>query len=349
MQPLVSIIITTYGGGECLKRAITSVLDQTYENTEIIVVDDNNPDSVGRRNTVAVMHSFTDNPKVLYIQHDRNKNGAAARNTGIRAAKGKYISFLDDDDYYLEDRIRVSTEALEADEGIDGICVGVLCCVANEIVNVVSYEDGMELNWKHFFTNQNVIGSGSNIFVRANSVREIGGFDESFNRFQDVEFMIRFLLNDRIVCSRQIQVVKIANIERLQKYKIVLRSFGFFDEKFQELIAQLNPDELYAYKNDRYLYLYRLAIEGGNRDELLEAADRLSTIRELRKKEKVETKYASITSVYWRIKTEVKSIFQKHLSAIYRIKYTKKDEENRSKLEPSVLEEFDRKRKLYSD
>ena len=78
---LISIIIPTYGGGEFLERAIESALAQTYDNIEVIVVDDNGIDTENQLKTATIMKKYEFNPKVFYICHEVNKNGSAARNT----------------------------------------------------------------------------------------------------------------------------------------------------------------------------------------------------------------------------------------------------------------------------
>ena len=112
MQDLVSVIIPSYKGADKLRRAINSISDQTYQNIEIIVVDDNNPDTAERIQTESVIASLH-LPNLKYIRHPENMNGSAARNTGIRAAKGKYTAFLDDDDIYLPCRVEKSVAALK--------------------------------------------------------------------------------------------------------------------------------------------------------------------------------------------------------------------------------------------
>lgn len=103
----VSIIIPTYKRSEFLERAIESVLVQTYQDIEIIVIDDNKPESSYRHETNRRMLKFKDLQNVNYIQNDKNLGGALARNEGIKVATGEYIAFLDDDDVYLEDKIEV--------------------------------------------------------------------------------------------------------------------------------------------------------------------------------------------------------------------------------------------------
>ena len=82
-EKMVSVIIPTYKRADYLTRAIDSVLNQTYNNIEIIVVDDNNSNSTDRKNTESIMQKYNENSKIKYIKHSKNMNGSAARNTGV--------------------------------------------------------------------------------------------------------------------------------------------------------------------------------------------------------------------------------------------------------------------------
>ena len=100
MLDLVSVVIPTYNRSEELKRALESVLSQTYKNFEVIVVDNHSTD-----NTDDVMKGFTD-PRITYLKIHNNGVIAASRNAGIRAAKGEWIAFLDSDDWWVSDKLQ---------------------------------------------------------------------------------------------------------------------------------------------------------------------------------------------------------------------------------------------------
>ncbi len=102
---LVSVVIPTYSRNDMLSRAVECILAQTHKNLDIIVVDDNPPESEYRASTEQLMKKYESDGRVRYIQNEKNLGGAGARNVGIEAAKGEYIAFLDDDDEYYPEKI----------------------------------------------------------------------------------------------------------------------------------------------------------------------------------------------------------------------------------------------------
>ena len=93
-EPLVSVIVPNYNRLEFLPIAINSLVNQTYGNIEIIVIND------GGQSCKEIIDSFQDD-RIKYFEHDKNMGLSAARNTGLKNSNGKYISFLDSDDFYL--------------------------------------------------------------------------------------------------------------------------------------------------------------------------------------------------------------------------------------------------------
>ena len=108
LPPLVSVIVPTHNRPDLLKEAIQSILDQTFRNFEIIVINDAGQDAEG---VVKGMDS-----SIVYLRHKQNLGLAAARNTGIRAAKGKYIAYLDDDDIFYPDHLQTLVDFLEGND-----------------------------------------------------------------------------------------------------------------------------------------------------------------------------------------------------------------------------------------
>ncbi len=193
MEPLVSVIIPTYKRPSDLNRAIQSVLNQEYTNIEIFVVDDNDPNTPERLQTETLMDAYSDNSKVFYLKHNKNRNGSAARNTGWKASNGKYITYLDDDDEISVAKIRKQVECLEALDDTWGACYTAYKLIKPNGGYQVSSECRSGDVYIYALMRTMFMGSGSNLFLRKKVVDEIGGYDESFIRNQDIEFMARAL------------------------------------------------------------------------------------------------------------------------------------------------------------
>jgi glycosyltransferase involved in cell wall biosynthesis len=109
VSPLVSIVIPSYNHGHYLGRALQSVLDQTYANWEAIVIDNHSTD-----NTDEVMATFSDS-RISYLKIHNNGVIAASRNLGIMAAKGRWIAFLDSDDWWTIDKLQTCFDHINDD------------------------------------------------------------------------------------------------------------------------------------------------------------------------------------------------------------------------------------------
>ena len=190
MGALVSVIIPTYGGGAFLERAIDSVLSQTYKDIEIIVVDDNGLGTENQVNTALCIKKYEALENFHYICHEVNKNGSAARNTGVKNAKGDFIALLDDDDIFMPDNIEAQMSVLSnlSDEYALTYC-------SNE-----RYMEDCKVGESHVSASGDIlyevlmheatIGSSS-LLIRRSVWEKLNGFDESFKRHQDWEFTAR--------------------------------------------------------------------------------------------------------------------------------------------------------------
>lgn len=276
----VSVIITTYKADDCLSNAINSVLEQTYSNIEIIVVDDNNPETDGRKFTEDLMQKYADNKTVHYIKHEKNKNGAAARNTGLTIATGDYIAFLDDDDYYYPDRIEKCVRTLNLKDNYNAVYTSVEVYRNGKLMKTRIAEKSGKL-WKDLLLNEGMLGTGSNIFLRKTPYVTNETFDERFLRYQDVEYMLRFLRNnaivavDEVLVRKNIRGVTTTNIPEYVKYK---RNKELIFAKFNELILELSDDEKKRFYEYHYLALFNSAIMSCNRKYIKESKKALDEI-----------------------------------------------------------------------
>ena len=242
MKKLVSVIIPTYRGDISLERAIKSVLRQDYQELEIIIVDDNGKNTDFQIKTEEIVNKYAD--KVKYIAHDYNKNGAAARNTGLKVCRGEYICFLDDDDIMLPKRISLCVEKLEQNKKYDAVYTDVVCVdyklTPTRIIRV--REEGncyKELMLKSMF-----FGTGSNIFITRKALKEVGLFDESFIRHQDLEYMIRFYRKFSSTYIDNILLVKSKNAtNNFPSYKKLNMAKKIYFEKFSPEIHSFNENE----------------------------------------------------------------------------------------------------------
>ena len=187
----VSVIIPTYKRSQDIQRAVDSVLNQDYPQFEVIVVDDNGVASPDGELTKLKMQKYEHDSRVKYLRHKVNKNGSAARNTGLNAAEGDYISFLDDDDAYRPSRLSKLVAKMESLGPEWGACYSSYVKIFEDgrIQNSGEKVEGdifIQTLMRSFY-----LGSGSNIFVRRSVIDDIGLFDETFLRNQDLEFLIR--------------------------------------------------------------------------------------------------------------------------------------------------------------
>ena len=260
MSKKVSIIIPTYKGEKFLDRAIKTVLKQSYSFFEVIIVDDNGKGSYHQKETARIIGNFSDN-RIKYIIHDYNKNGAAARNTGLKASKGEYICFLDDDDLLLEDRIKNAVEFLELNKQYDGVFSNVACC--DEKLNVTRIveinKSGNCLN--NILLDDMFFGTGSNIFITRKSFEKVGYFDERFVRHQDLEFMIRFYRKFKSGVTGKIDIIKSKNgVNNIPNYDKLVKNECLYNTTFMNEINQLSEDErkLFFKKQDAMLSVSKI-------------------------------------------------------------------------------------------
>ena len=108
MHANVSVILPVYNRGASLEYAMRSVLDQSYKDLELIVVDD-----ASTIDLTSIVESFAD-PRVRFIRREENGGASAARNTGLAAAQGKYIAFQDSDDLWLPNKLKMQLDLLES-------------------------------------------------------------------------------------------------------------------------------------------------------------------------------------------------------------------------------------------
>jgi glycosyltransferase involved in cell wall biosynthesis len=242
--PLVSIIIPAYNASETICRAVDSALGQDYPNVEVIVVDDASNDSTCER-------LETYGSRIRLIKHTENRNGAAARNSGVEFSSGELIAFLDSDDEYLSHKIssQVATMLSLGFSSNDIFCVA---CDKDDVIEASAKV--IKIEARSIFLKEYVFNS-STLLLSKIFFEKLGGFDPGFKRHQDLEFLVR--------------ATTLGSVYLLQK-KLINRHFSgspsfqatrsgieCFWDKFQVEIESLTVQE----RNTVYAFGYRRMAE----------------------------------------------------------------------------------------
>jgi glycosyltransferase involved in cell wall biosynthesis len=263
-ETLVSVVIPTYERQEYLRGAIQTALGQTYDPIEVIVVDDGSSEPYAAE----IVADFPES--VMCIRHDKNQGLSAARNTGIQAANGEYIAFLDDDDRWNKDKIgrQVSILSEHKEAGL-ATCLVVSITPNKEIVHCEPDAPSGDCLESMLIGNQ--IGTPSKVLVRKDCFDNIGFFDESLPTKQDWDLYIRLCKEWSVVaisdylCFRTIHESMSSSsraLERdkkkiLQKHKDVIKKKGMWKQARSSVDEEIGRSYLQENLNKARKYLRR--------------------------------------------------------------------------------------------
>jgi len=189
---VISVIIPTYNEAALIGRAVQSALVQTLPLDEVIVVDDASSDA-----TAAILAKISD-PRLRVIIHQENSGAAAARNTGIQAATGDWIAFLDADDVWQPEKLARQMNYLQQHPEMDACVCGFE--IRDARGNVRAYpqsERGRAVVIAELLRGCH-LSIGSALLVRRHVFEQIGPFDTSLKRFEDWEWLWRFVAQHQI-------------------------------------------------------------------------------------------------------------------------------------------------------
>lgn len=193
----MSTVIPTYKRNETLTRAIDSALNQTYIDIEVLVVNDNEPDDKYSRSLGILLSRYEGNSKVRLITQPKHINGAEARNAGIRAAKGEWIAFLDDDDEWLPSKIEMQMRALSETPDVMGASCYYNEYVDGKLVHSCPPYTTEGLNFK-VLTRQIAMYTPT-LLMRKDKIMEFGGFDNRLKRHQDLQLLAEFTHRNKML------------------------------------------------------------------------------------------------------------------------------------------------------
>ena len=197
-MPLFSVVIPTYNRRDLVSRAIASVLAQTFEDFELLVVDDGSTDETAR-----LVLGLGD-PRIRLVALAKNRGPSAARNAGIAAARGELISMLDSDDEYLPTFLERTRAALApTDSSVGFSWVGTEKTWTSN-VDGVSYEMTRRLvwnpsfpsrhdAWRYCLTHDAQWGTNNGVTIKAPVFAQCGVFDEAMLACEDADLLIRLM------------------------------------------------------------------------------------------------------------------------------------------------------------
>jgi glycosyltransferase involved in cell wall biosynthesis len=228
--PALSIVLPTYNRADTLPRSIASVLNQSYDDFELIIVDDGSTDG-----TSMVVGGVND-VRIKYIKLDGNRGQSVARNVGIAASKAGLIAFQDSDDVWHPDKLGHQMPALDADAGLDGVYCDLrripvrgepYILKAPELVRGAIFDGRVSLYQSHSIGIQSCV-------LRKEALDRVGPFREDMRRFEDLELLLRLA---KMHCLRRIPLplvdyfassgVSTNFIECLRARAILFQRYGY--------------------------------------------------------------------------------------------------------------------------
>lgn len=192
IEDLISVVMPTYKRSEKLSRAIESVLEQSYRNIELLLVNDNEPDDEYTKELKRQLIKYEKDPRFHLVIQEKHINGAAARNVGIKKARGEYIAFLDDDDWWQKDKLEKQIAVLrELDKAWGGVsCKYTLHDKDEKVIGRSSkYPDGYI--YKDILCLITDVCTDS-LLLRHTALDAAGYFDEELLRHQDFQLLVNF-------------------------------------------------------------------------------------------------------------------------------------------------------------
>lgn len=190
-KPVVSVIMPTHGRPNFLKQSIESVLNQTYSNFELIVVDDNSNKQL-HIHTKEIIDQYLPNKHIKYFHDGINRGGALARNKGIELSVGEYITFLDDDDQYCPEKIEAQLNHLRSNNLDVSVCD--MFFLTNGKLKDVSNCYARVNTASEFILNGN--SYTPMIMATKQAILDIDSFTET-PRYQDHVLMLKFFIKQK--------------------------------------------------------------------------------------------------------------------------------------------------------
>lgn len=261
-SPRVSIVIPTYRRPQLMGRALKSVLDQTYGDFEVIVVDDNARGESAQTETARLIAERFNDPRVRYIVNEASQGAGRARNIGIEKAKGEYVAFLDDDEDWEAEKLSKQVAVLDAaDPEVGVIDTGFYDWKKNGRVKPVMPK--MQ-GWILHRLLQKTGGRApklSTMLCRRSALFEVGLFDTALSAREDYDLYIRLARHYRFESVKEPLSNKRANVGARKSGNFNNRAKGF-EQVYRKIEPDLKPNPRC---NAIYLLKFAAALSMANR------------------------------------------------------------------------------------
>lgn len=185
IEPAVSVVMPTFNRAHMLRRSIVSVLNQTFSNFELIIVDDGSID-----NTSSTIEEF-DDPRIIFLPLGKNFGGNYARNQGIKASRADYVAFLDSDDEWLPTKLELQISRLHS---VNDDEANIVYCQYYEYQDLTKRKILFPSIYEGDVFDQLLKGWCpvlSTFVIKRSDLLEVQGFDESLPSFQDYDLFLR--------------------------------------------------------------------------------------------------------------------------------------------------------------
>jgi len=262
-SPFFSVVIPTFNRAEFLREAIQSVLNQTFENYEVIVVDDHSTD-----NTKEVAAAFKDK-RINYVPNDRGIGGAGTRNTGIFRARGEWVAFLDDDDVWLPQKLQLQFNKIKEVNDTVGLIYGGYATYDFDRKQEISVRVPEKEGWiQQELLYKNYIGTYSTVVIQSNLLKMVSGLDERFKGMQDMELYVRIAGISKIMFVKEkLAYIRNSNSDRISfNVENKLECSHLFWEKYK---GQINRNPKLRHRAASRVFIY--AVAQGNMIETFKA------------------------------------------------------------------------------
>lgn len=256
-MPRISVVIPSYNHEQYIAQAIQSVLDQTYQDFEIVITDDGSQDG-----TVDVIRSFTD-PRIRLYSFERNRGACPAMNNNLREAKGEFIAVLNSDDLFIPDKLEKQVDYLDKHPEI-GAVFGLPILIdeaGNEYADkshlykiVFKQPNRTRFEWLHHFFFQSNAFCHPTVLIRKLCYEKVGYFDERLAQLPDLDFWIRLCMEYEVYIMPE-TLIKFrmhsteanasgnrsdANIRALVEYSNILKNY--LNIKTEEVFYRVFPE-----------------------------------------------------------------------------------------------------------